>query len=158
MPWNAPTATPRDRPVSIAHPGGNPQKLQTYPVKAAVMPMTEPTDKSIPAVIITNVIPPATIPIAAELFKIVIKLVGWKNGLPEVEASMVAVERLLDMAKSPREEEDDKKKSSGDKSAPPEDKETDFQDLPIPFPDDPFKKDVDESKIKLTSSICSCIF
>ena len=61
---------------------------------------------------------------------------------------------LLELIKQViREEEDDKKKSSGDKSAPPEDKETDFQDLPIPFPDDPFKKDVDESKIKLKNLV-----
>ena len=88
MPLNKPTATPNAKPVRIASDGGKPQKLATYPVNAAVNPMTDPTERSMPAVRITSVIPPATTPIATELFNIVMRLVGWKKGRPEVTNSI----------------------------------------------------------------------
>ena len=62
--------------------------------------MTEPTDKSIPAVSMTSVIPPAITPTAAALLKIVIILLICRKGRPSVDNS-IAKERTIIAIKAP---------------------------------------------------------
>ena len=58
------------------------------------------------------------------------------------------LDELINQVLKQEEPEQDKKPTTPSKEAPPEDKETDFQELPIDIPEDPFDKKVKESKFQ----------